>query len=262
VSRPAGAGDGGAPLLAVEGLYVNYGPVVAVRGVSFAVAQGEIVTLIGANGAGKTSTLEAVSGLVRPRAGRVRLDGQEVTRLSTAALVDHGVVLVPEGRAILARMTVLENLRLGGYRRQDRAGLERDVQHMLERFPILGQRRGQLAGSLSGGEQQQLALARGLLARPRLLLLDEPSMGLAPQIVRQIFRLVEQIRGEGVTILLVEQNARRALAIADRGYVLETGRIVLEGPASTLAADERVRAAYVGGSVLNSAPAAGGLASS
>jgi branched-chain amino acid transport system ATP-binding protein len=247
VSRPAGAD--GTPLLAVESLSVSYGPVAAVRGVSFVVAQGEIVTLIGANGAGKTSTLEAVAALVRPRAGRVRLDGQDVTRLSTAALVDRGVVLVPEGRAILAQMTVLENLRLGGYRRRDRPGLERDVHQMLERFPILGQRRGQLAGSLSGGEQQQLALARGLLARPRLLLLDEPSMGLAPQIVRQIFGIVEQIRGEGVTILLVEQNARRALAIADRGYVLETGRVVLEGPGSALAADERVRAAYVGGAV-------------
>jgi branched-chain amino acid transport system ATP-binding protein len=167
--------------------------------------------------------------------------------LGPAALVDRGLVLVPEGRAILGRMTVRENLFLGGYRRRDRGGLARDVAGVLERFPILGQRQHQLAGTLSGGEQQQLALGRGLLARPRLLLLDEPSMGLAPQIVRQMFQLIAEIRAEGVTVLLVEQNARAALAAADAGYVLETGELVMEGPAAILAADPRVQQAYLGG---------------
>lgn len=243
-----------AGLLEVHGLQVRYGPVQAVRDVSFHVGQGQIVTLIGANGAGKTSTLAAVCGLVRPTSGRVLLDGQDVTRRSTSALMDRGVVLVPEGRAILARMTVLENLFLGGYRRSDRDALAGEVRRVLARFPILGERRTRPAGSLSGGEQQQLALARGLLAKPRILLLDEPSMGLAPRVVRQIFRIVQEIRASGVTVLLVEQNARRALAIADEGYVLETGRVVLSGAASTLAADHRVQEAYLGGAVVTAVP--------
>ena len=238
-----------APLLEVEDLQVAYGPVHAVRGISLSVGNGELATLIGANGAGKTSTLQAICGLVPTGSGRVLFDGQDITRRRTADLVDRGLVLVPEGRAILGRMTVLENLRLGGHRRRDRAALEADMAGMLERFPILGRRRDQLAGTLSGGEQQQLALARGLLARPRLLLLDEPSMGLAPQIVRDIFRLIRAIRDEGVTVLLVEQNARAALRAADTGFVLETGRLVLSGPADVLAADERVQAAYLGGAV-------------
>lgn len=239
----------GRPLLEVSDLQVAYGPVHAVRGLSLSVADGELATLIGANGAGKTSTLQAICGLVGARSGRVVFDGQDITRRRTADLVDRGLVLVPEGRAILGRMTVLENLRLGGHRRRDRGQLERDLQRMLERFPILGERGGQLAGTLSGGEQQQLALARGLLARPRLLLLDEPSMGLAPQIVRDIFLLVRAIRDEGVTVLLVEQNARAALRAADTGFVLETGRLILSGPADVLAADERVQSAYLGGVV-------------
>jgi len=233
--------------LVVEDLVVTYGPVQAVQGISLRVGAGELVALIGANGAGKTSTLHAICGLVPPRRGRIVLDGDDVTRRGTAELVDRGLVLVPEGRAILGQMSVLENLRLGGYRRRDRRTLEADVQRMLERFPILGDRRRQLAGSLSGGEQQQLAIARGLLAKPRVLLLDEPSMGLAPQLVRHIFRIVHAIREEGVTILLVEQNARRALEAADHAYVLELGRVVLSGPAKDMAADRRVQEAYLGG---------------
>jgi branched-chain amino acid transport system ATP-binding protein len=235
--------------LEVVDLEVAYGPVEAVRGVSLAVAKGELVTLIGANGAGKTSTLHAICGLATVSRGRIVLDGEDVTRRSPAELVDRGLVLIPEGRAILGRMTVIENLRLGGYRRRDRGGLERDIGAMLERFPILGERQRQLAGTLSGGEQQQLALARGLLAKPRMLLLDEPSMGLAPRMVQRVFRWIREIRDAGVTVLLVEQNARGALTVADDAYVLETGRIVLRGSAGALAADPRVQHAYLGGQV-------------
>jgi branched-chain amino acid transport system ATP-binding protein len=234
-------------LLRVQGLTVRYGPVDAVRGLDFTVDAGHVVAMIGANGAGKTSTLSALCGLLANVSGTVLLDGQDVTGTPTRRLVDRGIVLVPEGRAILARMTVQENLELGGYRRGDHSDLRRDIARMLERFPILGERRSQLAGSLSGGEQQQLAIARGLLAQPRLLLLDEPSMGLAPLIVRQIFQIIREIRNEGVTVLLVEQNARQALDIADRAYVMETGRIALSGPADELAKDPRVQAAYLGG---------------
>jgi branched-chain amino acid transport system ATP-binding protein len=236
------------PLLQVQSLNVSYGSVEAVRNLDFEVDAGQIVTMIGANGAGKTSTLAALCGLLRGVSGQVMLNGQHVSGMSTRQLVDRGVVLVPEGRAILAQMTVQENLDLGGYRRPDRAQLQRDIAGVLERFPILAERRSQRAGSLSGGEQQQLAIARGLMARPRLLLLDEPSMGLAPLIVRQIFEIIQEIRTDGVTVLLVEQNARQALAIADMAYVMETGRIVLSGPASELASDPRVQAAYLGGS--------------
>jgi branched-chain amino acid transport system ATP-binding protein len=236
------------PLLHVEQLNVRYGPVQAVQSLDMRVDSGQIVTLIGANGAGKTSTLAALCGLVREVSGRVSLDEQDVSRMSTRGLVDRGMVLVPEGRAILAQMTVQENLQLGGYRRHDRQRLNQDIRDMLERFPILGERRSQSAGSLSGGEQQQLAIARGLLARPRLLLLDEPSMGLAPLIVRQIFAIIREIRDGGVAVLLVEQNARQALAIADTAYVMEIGRVVLSGPASKLVGDPRVQAAYLGGS--------------
>jgi branched-chain amino acid transport system ATP-binding protein len=235
------------PLLHVEQLNVRYGPVHAVQDLELSVAAGQIVTLIGANGAGKTSTLAALCGLVSDVSGRVTLEGQDVSHMSTRRLVDSGVVLVPEGRAILAQMTVEENLRLGGYRRRDQRQLHLDIVGILERFPILAERRAQRAGSLSGGEQQQLAIARGLLAQPRLLLLDEPSMGLAPLIVRQIFEIIREIRHIGVSVLLVEQNARQALAIADVAYVMETGRVVLSGRAAELAADPRVQAAYLGG---------------
>jgi branched-chain amino acid transport system ATP-binding protein len=239
-------------LLSVRGLHVSYGHVHAVRGISLDVRQGRIVSLIGPNGAGKSSTLAAISGLVPPRAGRVFLEGKEVTGAPAHQAVAHGLVLVPEGRAILARMTIDENLVLASESRphvvphRKRAAR---IEEQYTRFPVLGERRKSLAGTLSGGEQQMLAIARGLLARPRILMLDEPSMGLAPQMVERIFDLLAAIHREGTTLLLVEQNARMALGISDDAYVLERGEIALEGPARTLAADERVRAAYLGGDV-------------
>ena len=240
------------PLLEVEDLRVAYGHVQAVRGVSLSVPAGAIVTLIGPNGAGKSSTLAAIAGLVRPRGGRIRLEGRDVTGLPAHTAVESGIVLVPEGRAILARMTIQENLVLAAESRPaalpsaDRAAA---IEAQYARFPLLGERRRSLAGTLSGGEQQMLAIARGLLARPRILMLDEPSMGLAPQLVERIFDLVSAIHAEGITILLVEQNARTALAVSDHAYVLERGEIALDGPSSLLAADPRVQAAYLGGDV-------------
>ncbi len=240
-----------APLLEVSDLHVSYGHVQAVRGVSLRVGEGQIVTLIGPNGAGKSSTLGAVAGLVRPERGSIRLAGREVSGLPSHRAVAEGVVLVPEGRAVLARMTVEENLQVAveGSPRGEVDRLWEALEEQYRRFPVLGERRRQPAGTLSGGEQQMLAIARGLLARPRILLLDEPSMGLAPLLVRQIFDMVAQIHREGATILLVEQNARLALEVSDHAYVLERGRIALEGPAAELAADPRVQAAYLGGEV-------------
>ncbi|HET9599053.1 MAG TPA: ABC transporter ATP-binding protein [Anaeromyxobacteraceae bacterium] len=241
-----------APLLAVRDLHVRYGHVHAVRGVSLDVHAGQIVTLIGPNGAGKSSTLGAIAGLLRPADGSVRLDAREVAGLPAHRAVAEGIVLVPEGRAILGRMTVEENLRLA---LESRPGAEPArtpgdaLEDMYRRFPVLGERRRGLAGALSGGQQQMLALARGLLARPRILLLDEPSMGLAPLLVRQIFDMVEAIHREGTTILLVEQNARLALRISDHAYVLGRGQVVLEGPSRELADDPRLQAAYIGGDV-------------
>jgi branched-chain amino acid transport system ATP-binding protein len=240
------------PLLEVQDLHLSYGHVQAVRGVSLAVRSGQVVTLIGPNGAGKSSTLAAVAGLASPASGRICLEGREVTGLPAHRAVAAGIVLVPEGRAILARMSVEDNLRLpvelralGASAAERRAMIE----DQYRRFPLLGERRGLAAGSLSGGEQQMLAIARALVMRPRILLLDEPSMGLAPLLVRQIFDIVEAIHREGTTILLVEQNARLALEVSHHAYVLERGRIVLEGPSRELAADPRVRAAYLGGEV-------------
>jgi len=233
-------------LLEVEDLHVAYGHVQAVRGASLRVPEGRIVTLIGPNGAGKSSILAALAGLVRPAAGRVRLDGVDVTALPAHRAVAAGLALVPEGRAILGRLTVEENLRLAGERRQPPGALEAAIDEQCRRFPILGERRRQPAGSLSGGQQQMLAFARALLARPRVLLLDEPSMGLSPILVQQIFESVEAIHREGATILLVEQNARLALKVAHHAYVLEHGAIVLEGPAQAIADDPRVQAAYLG----------------
>ncbi|HEY3110046.1 MAG TPA: ABC transporter ATP-binding protein [Chloroflexota bacterium] len=245
------AGDG----LVVEGLVVGYGGVVAVDGLSLRVRPGEIVALIGANGAGKTSTLNAISGLVRPRAGSIQWNGRELSGRPPHRVVEAGVVQVPEGRAILVGLTVRENLLLGAFQRRDRAAVARDLEALLARFPILRERGGALAGALSGGEQQMLALARGLIAGPRLLMLDEPSMGLAPQIVREIFRIIGGLRDEGRTILLVEQNARQALALADHAFVLQTGRLAMAGTAAELASDPRVAAAYLGGSVVAGQPA-------
>ena len=235
-----------APLLEIEDLHVAYGHVEAVRGVSLSVPEGRIVTLIGPNGAGKTSILSALAGLVSPAKGRVRLAGKDVTNLPAHRAVPAGLSLVPEGRAILGRMTIEENLVLAGERRQARSALRAAIEEQYRRFPILGERRGSLAGSLSGGQQQMLAFARALLARPRILLLDEPSMGLSPILVQQIFDIVQAIHRDGTTILLVEQNARLALAISDYAYVLERGRLVLEGASRELEADPRVQAAYLG----------------
>ena len=249
------------PLLEVRGLRVDYGHVRAVREISLVVPEGEIVALIGPNGAGKTSVLNAIAGLVSPAGGAVLLEGRTVTGAPAHAAVAAGIVLVPEGRAILARMSVEENLQMGaearpwpGGRQQARAALEAQ----LARFPVLRARRKNPAGALSGGEQQLLAIARGLLARPRVLLLDEPSMGLAPQLVAQIFELVRELHREGATILLVEQNARMALQAAHHAYVLERGTIALEGPAAELIKDPRVQAAYLGGDFAEEPTSAGG----
>ena len=231
-------------LLSVDGLSVSYGRVQAVRDVSFEAAEGSLVTLIGANGAGKTSVLNAVAGLLRPRRGKVVFDGTDVTRWSAHRLVDAGLVQVPEGREVLATMTIHENLQLGGWHRRSTA--QATIDEMYARFPVLAERRELPAGALSGGEQQMLAIARALVAQPRLLLLDEPSMGLAPKIVDEVFRVIEEIRQSGTTVVLVEQNARRALRAADFGYVLETGSLAHSGPGAELLADERVISAYLG----------------
>jgi branched-chain amino acid transport system ATP-binding protein len=238
------AGERTAAALQIRDLHVSYGSIAAVRGVSIDVPGGGLVTLIGANGAGKSSTLAAICGLVRPKSGTITYDGQDVTRWRSHRLVEAGIVQVPEGREILATLTIEENLQLGAWHQgRHLAGGLADV---FERFPILADRRRLAAGSLSGGEQQMLAIARALLARPRVLLMDEPSMGLAPKLVDEVFQVIEQIRADGTTVLLVEQNAHRALQAADYGYVMETGEIILEGPAAELLADERVVEAYLG----------------
>jgi branched-chain amino acid transport system ATP-binding protein len=234
-------------LLSVEGLSVAYGHVEAVQGIGFEVDAGEIRTLVGANGAGKSTTLLALSGLVRPKAGSIRFEGEELTRLQTHQIVDRGLVQVAEGRAILTTLTVRENLELGAYRRRDRAAVAGDLERVLTLFPRLHDRIGGMAGNLSGGEQQMLAIGRALLARPRLLLLDEPSMGLAPLVVRDIFATLRSINSDGLTIFLVEQNVRQALRLASHGYVLENGRIVLSDRSQALMDDPKVVAAYLGG---------------
>jgi branched-chain amino acid transport system ATP-binding protein len=235
------------PLLLVEDLVVRYGQIDALRGVSLRVDEGALVSLVGANGAGKTTALGAIAGLLRARSGRLRFAGRDVLGAGSPKLVRDGLVLVPEGRQILGTLSVRDNLELGGYARRDRAAVALDVRAMMDRFPVLGERQALAAGSLSGGEQQMLAIARALVARPRLLLLDEPSMGLAPQLVAGVFTILREIHAEGRTVLLVEQNARRALAISDYAYVLESGLVALEGPAVDLARDPRVIAAYLGG---------------
>jgi branched-chain amino acid transport system ATP-binding protein len=233
--------------LAIAGLRVAYGRTEALKGIDLHVEQGQTVCLIGANGAGKTTTMRALSGLVRPRAGSIRLDGVDITGQRPHRIAALGMVQVPEGRQIFAELTVAENLALGAWLVADSAERARRLEAVLARFPRLRERRGQLAGSMSGGEQQMLALGRALMAAPRLLLLDEPSMGLAPLYVEEIFAIIADLRREGTTILLVEQNASAALDVADFAYVLETGRIVLSGPAATVAADPAIIAAYLGG---------------
>ncbi len=228
-------------ILRVEHLGVSYGRVQAVRDVSFEAQQGSLVALVGANGAGKSSVINAISGIVRPSSGMIRFDGDDITRTPSHRLVKRGLVQVPEGRQVLASMTIAENLQMGGWH----AGSSR-ISEVYERFPVLAQRRALPAGSLSGGEQQMLAIGRALVAGPRLILLDEPSMGLAPKIVDEVFAVIQQIRSAGTTVILVEQNARRALRAADHGYVMSSGEIAHEGPASGLLADDRVVNAYLG----------------
>ena len=234
-------------LLEVRGLEVAYGHIEAVQGIDFEIRAGEVRTLVGANGAGKSTTLLALSGLVSPKAGSIRFEGEELTRLKTHQIVERGLVQVAEGRAILTTLTVRENLELGAYRRKDRAAVAGDLERALALFPRLHERIDGLAGNLSGGEQQMLAIGRALLAKPRLLLLDEPSMGLAPIIVQDIFRTLRQINLDGLTIFLVEQNVRQALKVASHGYVLESGRIVLDDASERLLNDPKVVAAYMGG---------------
>jgi len=233
-------------LLTVEHLNVYYGSIHALRDVSFTVAKGEIVTLIGANGAGKSTTLRALSGVVRPSSGSIVHDGKSIAGLPSHRIARLGIAHVPEGRGVFANMSVRENLEMGGYARSSRKEVEESVQRVFALFPRLAERAGQIAGTLSGGEQQMLALGRGLVQRPDLMLLDEPSMGLSPVLVSEIFRMIGEINRAGTTILLVEQNASMALAVADRAYVLEAGEIVLAGKASALLEDPKVRAAYLG----------------
>jgi branched-chain amino acid transport system ATP-binding protein len=233
-------------MLNVKDVHVYYGAIHALKGVSFAVEKGELVTLLGANGAGKTTTLKTVSGLLRAHSGRIDLEGSSLNDTDPHLIVRRGVGHAPEGRKIFPRFTVLENLLIGGYTRAKNS-LEPDIERVFELFPRLKERQKQIAGTLSGGEQQMLAIGRALMTRPKLLLLDEPSMGLAPKIVEQILETIASINKSGVTVLLVEQNAAMALAISHRGYVLETGQVILEGKASDLAGNDLVRQAYLGG---------------
>jgi branched-chain amino acid transport system ATP-binding protein len=233
-------------LLELAGLEVAYGGIKAVKGIDLWVTQGELVCLIGANGAGKTTTLKAICGLVPTRGGTIRYDGREITGTPSFRLVERGLAMVPEGRGVFRQLTVQENLAMGAFVRNDRPAIRRDLDRVLELFPRLAERRDQSGGTLSGGEQQMLAIGRALMSRPKLLLLDEPSMGLAPLLVQKIFETVRAISAEGVTILLIEQNARRALEIAGRAYVMESGMITLSGPAAALLADPKVREAYLG----------------
>lgn len=236
-----------AAMLEIKDLHVYYGAIQAIKGISLTVNEGEIVTLIGANGAGKSTTLRTISGLLTPRGGSVSFLGKDISGAPAQDIVRAGISQVPEGRRIFANMTVMENLELGAYIRSDKEGIARDYEMVFGRFPRLRERREQAAGTLSGGEQQMLAMGRALMSRPKLLLLDEPSMGLAPLLIREIFHIIVDINKAGTTVLLVEQNANMALSIASRAYVLETGRITLSGDAGELAQSEAVRRAYLGG---------------
>ncbi len=234
-------------MLAVRDLSVRYGPIEALKGISIDVAPGEIISIVGANGAGKSTLLRTISGLIRPSAGRILFEGTDIGGAPPHVIVRRGLVQVPEGRMVLAKLSVLENLLAAAAVRSDKANIRSDLDRVMDRFPILRERAHQLAGALSGGQQQMLVIGRALMAKPKLLLLDEPSLGLAPVISAQVFAIVAEIRQQGVTVLLIEQNARRALAIADRAYVLEVGRIAITGAAADLARNPRIVEAYLGG---------------
>lgn len=234
-------------MLSIQNLTTSYGQIKAIRGISLEVPEGKIVSLIGANGAGKTTTMRTIAGQLKPESGSIVFRGQRIDGSKPHQIVKTGLALVPEGRQILGKMTVLENLEMGAFQRNDAQGIKEDMEKMMGWFPILRERLTQLGGTMSGGQQQMLAIARALMSRPKLLLLDEPSMGLAPIVVSDIFKVIKQINAEGTTVLIVEQNVKQALKIADYGYVLEAGQIVLDGTAESLLNDERVKEAYLGG---------------
>lgn len=236
-------------MLELKGVVSGYGNITALKSIDLSVPEGKIVSLIGANGAGKSTTMRTIMGLVKAREGSISFLGKDLTKLKTHEIVKAGISLVPEGRQILQDMTVYENLEMGAYIRKDKAGIEEDIKKVFKRFPILDERSYQLGGTLSGGQQQMLAIGRALMARPKLLLLDEPSMGLAPLVVNEIFEVIKEISQEGTTVLVVEQNVRQALKIADYAYVLETGKMVLDGSAEDVRHDPRVMEAYLGGRV-------------
>lgn len=233
-------------MLTVEDLHVYYGMIQAIKGISFSVEKGEVVALIGSNGAGKTTTLHTITGLLHPKQGKITFEGQDITKTPAHAIVQRGLTHVPEGRHVFPDLTVYENLKLGAFTLKDKKVIEENLRHVYRRFPRLEERAKQVAGTLSGGEQQMLAMGRALMSSPKLLLLDEPSMGLSPIFVNEIFDIIQQVSSEGTTVLLVEQNAKKALSIADRAYVLETGNIALEGKASELMENEKVQKAYLG----------------
>ena len=234
-------------MLTLSDLKCNYGKVAAVRSLSLEVKKGELVSLIGANGAGKTTTLRAISGIVRAVGGRIEFEGEDITRASPRRVLEMGIAHCPEGRRVFPYMSVRENLEMGCFLRTDRAGIEADFERIFERFPILAERREQAAGTLSGGEQQMLAISRALMSRPKLVLFDEPSLGLAPNIVERTFEIIRRIRADGVTVVMVEQNAAAALELSDRAYVMEQGRVTLTGTGQALLADPQVQKAYLGG---------------
>ncbi len=234
-------------MLKVNDLSVHYGVIQAVRGISLEVNEGEIVTLIGANGAGKTTAIRTISGLVKPSSGTIEFEGKPIQKVSPQKIVTHGISQVPEGRHVFPGLTVQENLEMGAFLRKDNERIKKSFSEIYERFPILKERKNQDASTLSGGEQQMLAMGRALMSKPRLLLLDEPSMGLAPIFIKEIFNIIQEIQQQGTTVLLIEQNAKMALSIADRGYVIETGKIVLQGTGAELLASEEVKKAYLGG---------------
>ena len=233
-------------LLKVTNLVVSYGGIEALKGISFEVEQGQIVTLIGANGAGKSTTLRTISGLVRPKDGRVYFEGRDITDYGTQKIVETGIAMVPEGRRVFPNLTVLENLRIGAYLRNDKEVIEQDIQYVYELFPRLKERSWQLAGTLSGSEQQMLAVGRAIMTRPKMVMMDEPSLGLAPLVVKDIFRIIHTLKGTGMTVLLIEQNANAALHACDYAYVLETGRITMSGTGEELLASKAIQEAYLG----------------